>query len=222
MSHSHPSHNVDNHDPLLMPLMACEKSLPPLSSPSWKKKIHNILSGPHAFWVTVLIAFCESSFFPIPPDLGMMSIIIEDRTRAFRLALWCTAASVLGGIFGYMIGFYLFESIGQSLLQFYGLTEKFFDLREGFHNHGFWILILKGLTPLPYKLFTLASGAFHFSLPQFILASLIARGGRFFILAGGLWYFGPKAKPLFQRFMGWIMFAVLAMIIIGFLIFAFI
>ena len=185
----------------------------------FKHKVHALLQGPYAFWITVGIAFCESSFFPLPPDFGMMSIIIEDRTRAFRLALLCTLASVLGGILGYAIGFYVFETLGKALLNFYGLTEKFFSLKEGFHIYGFWILLLKGLTPLPYKLFTLASGAFHFSLVQFIIASFIARGGRFFILAAVLWYVGPKAKPFFERFMGWIMLFFLAMIGIGFFLF---
>lgn len=218
MIHPSRSHGVDVKNTPPIPDRHIEKAKH--SPSSFKEKIHHILSGPHAFWMTVLIAFCESSFFPIPPDIGMMSIIIEDRTKAFRLALWCTIASVLGGVLGYMIGFYLFESIGHSLLHFYGLTEKFYSLRSDFQLYGFWILILKGLTPLPYKLFTLASGAFHFSLSQFMVASLIARGGRFFILATGLWYLGPKAKPFFERFMGWIILFILVMIVTGFLLLA--
>ncbi len=191
----------------------------PTPRTSW---LQRLLQGPHAFIATIVIAFCESSFFPIPPDVGMISIILHDRTKAWRLAFWCSIASVLGGLFGYMIGAYLFDYIGHKIIHLYHLEERFFTLQEDFHLYGFWLLVLKGFTPIPYKLFTIASGVFHFSLWQFVLASVIARSGRFFALATGLWYLGPVAKPYFDRFLGWITFAILLLVVLGFILIKFI
>jgi membrane protein YqaA with SNARE-associated domain len=152
----------------------------------------------------------------------MVSIILNDRSKAWRLAFWCSVASVIGGLFGYVIGAYLFDAIGHTIIDAYGLNERFASLKDDFHAYGFWLLILKGFTPIPYKLFTIASGVFHFSLWQFILASIIARAGRFFALAAGLWYLGPLAKPYFERFFKWITFAIIILVILGFVLVKFI
>ncbi len=187
----------------------------PVKETSWFQRM---IYGPHACIATIVVAFCESSFFPIPPDIGMISIIVHDRSKAWYLAFWCSIASVLGGLLGYGIGAYLFDSIGHTIIEMYGLDERFYSLKNNFHAHGFWILLLKGLTPIPYKLLTIASGVFHFGLWQFIIASMITRTGRFFALAAVLWYVGPLAKPYLQRFLGWISFAILLLVIMGFIL----
>ena len=146
----------------------------------------------------------------------MVAILLQDRSKAWRLAFWCSAASVAGGLVGYAIGAYLFDYIGHSIIHMYGLEERFDSLKVDFHQYGFWLLLLKGFTPIPYKLFTIASGVFHFSLWQFIVASIIARSGRFFILAAGLWYLGPLAKPYFERFLGFATLAILFLVVLGF------
>lgn len=178
-------------------------------------RINRWVQGPYAFPITILIAFCESSFFPIPPDVGFIPIITHDRSRAWWLALYATIASVLGGIVGYFIGVYLFDIVGEPILKFYGLTDHFEDLRQKFNNYGFWLLLLKGITPIPYKLMTVSSGVFGFSLWQFIVASIIARGGRFFMLSAGLWYLGPKIKSYMNRFLGWIVLGIVIKIVVG-------
>lgn len=180
-----------------------------------KGRLNALVRGPYAFPATILIAFCESSFFPVPPDIGFIPILMHDRSKAWLLAAWATVASVLGGIVGYMIGAYLFDWIGEPILQFYGLTERFSDLRTQFHQYGFLLLILKGLTPIPYKLMTLSSGVFGFSMWQFIVASIIARGGRFFMLSAGLWYLGPRVKNYINRFLGWIVLIILIKVVVG-------
>lgn len=181
-----------------------------------KSRFMNLLTGPKAFIVTIIVAFCESSFFPFPPDIGIVSLILHDRRQAWRLAFWCSIASVLGGLGGYAIGVFLFDHLGSVIIHTYGLQERFATLEADFQSYGFWILLFKGLTPIPYKLLTIASGVFKFSLLQFTLASIIARAGRFYVLAGLLWYFGPMAKPYFERFFGWITFATIAIIVLGF------
>lgn len=180
-----------------------------------KGRLNTLVRGPYAFHTTILIAFLESSFFPIPPDIGFIPILMHDRSKAWILATWATVASVLGGILGYIIGAYLFSWIGAPIIQFYGLEERFADLRVQFHNYGFLLLVLKGLTPIPYKLMTLSSGAFGFSLWKFIVASIIARGGRFFMLSAGLWYLGPTVKSYLNRFLGWIVLIIVIKVIVG-------
>jgi len=177
-----------------------------------------LMRGPHATIATIIVAFCESSFFPLPPDIGIVSIVLHDRSKAWSLALWCTVASVLGGLLGYFIGAVLFDSIGHAIIDMYGLEAKFETLRTDFQTYGFWIIIFKGVTPIPYKLLTISSGVFALPLKDFMIASVIARATRFFLLSGMLWYFGPIAKPYVERFFGYVLVAMIVIIIIGFML----
>ncbi len=197
-------------------------SLPPNESSRTSDVKHGwflrMMRGPHAMIATILVAFCESSFFPLPPDIGIVSIVLHDRTKAWKIALWCTVASVLGGFLGYAIGAFLFDAIGHTIITLYGLESKFDSLRLDFVAYGFWIIIAKGVTPIPYKLLTISSGVFGLPLWEFAIASIIARASRFYILSTMLWYFGPIAKPYLERFFGYIMIGMIAIIALGFLI----
>ena len=154
---------------------------------------------PHANWVLSLVAFTESSFFPLPPDPLYMAMLMANRNRVWRLAMLCTVSSVLGGLLGYYIGYTLFETMGEWIIHTYKLEDSFGRLRAGFQEWGFWLVALKGLTPVPYKIVTIASGVAHLNLLTFAMASLIARGFRFFLLAGLFWYYGPPIKDYIEK-----------------------
>ena len=146
------------------------------------------------------ISFVESSFFPIPPDIILIPMIIAKRTKAFLYAFVCTISSVFGGLFGYLIGYALFNSIGIILVNFYGMTEYIENLNEYYNNYGIWFVLIAGFTPLPFKIITIASGLFQLNLIIFILCSLVARGGRFYLIAGLLYLFGEAIKKFIDRY----------------------
>jgi len=152
----------------------------------------------HAVLALACISFIESSVFPIPPDVLLIPMILAAPSRAFRLAAICTIASVLGGFLGYAIGYYAC-AFGESVLRFYGMMDRYEALRASFAEWGAWIIILKGMTPIPYKLVTIASGAFQFNLGVFAMASLISRSIRFFLLAVLLWRFGAPIRDFIER-----------------------
>ena len=133
----------------------------------------------HANWALAGVSFAESSFFPIPPDIILIPMVLAQRARAWLIALNCTVASVIGGLFGYAIGYFLFDAIGAPVLEFYGLTERFAEFGERYNEWGAWIVFIAGVTPIPYKLITISSGVTALSLPIFLIASVLARGLRF-------------------------------------------
>jgi membrane protein YqaA with SNARE-associated domain len=171
-----------------------------------------------AQYIMYLMAFAESSFFPLPPDLMLIPMILANRLLAWRLAFWATVSSVIGGMAGYAIGFYLFASFGQWIIDSYQLQSAFDRFQTDFQNYGFWIIVLKGLTPIPYKLVTIASGVAKFDLAQFVTASVIARSFRFYLLATILYFFGPIAKQYIEKYLTLALLASLAIILIGFAI----
>jgi membrane protein YqaA with SNARE-associated domain len=141
-----------------------------------------------------LIAFLESSVFPIPPDALIIPMVLAARERAWRIFLVATTASVAGGWLGYAIGFFLFETIGEAVLGFYGYMDRFADWRAAYNEWGAWIVAAGGLTPIPYKVITIASGVMHTDIGVFTLASVASRGLRFALECVLLWYFGPPIK----------------------------
>ncbi|HEV2300302.1 MAG TPA: VTT domain-containing protein [Stellaceae bacterium] len=153
----------------------------------------------HAMVALVLVAFAESSFFPLPPDLLLIPMVIARPRRAFAIAAAATLASVAGGFLGYAIGYFLFDAIGRPVLQFYDAMDKYEALKSAFHEWGVWIILIKGLTPIPYKLITIASGVAQFPLVPFGLASLASRSIRFFLLAALLWRFGEPVCVFIER-----------------------
>ena len=153
----------------------------------------------HAMGALALVAFAESSFFPLPPDLLLIPIILAQPRRAFLVAALCTVMSVLGGFLGYAIGYFLFDAIGRPVLEFYHAMDRYEALKAAFAQWGVWIIVIKGLTPIPYKLVTIASGVAHFDLVSFALASLASRSIRFFLLAALLWRFGEPVRDFIER-----------------------
>jgi membrane protein YqaA with SNARE-associated domain len=145
-----------------------------------------------------LISFTESSFFPIPPDVVLIPMVLAARARAFFIAAVCTISSVLGGIAGYAIGFFLYETIGKPLLDFYGYTDRFADFQGHYNEWGLLIVFAAGLTPLPYKVFTIASGVTGLGLVPFIAGSLISRGLRFYVIAFLLWRYGSPIRTFVE------------------------
>jgi len=157
---------------------------------------------PYALWIMAAVAFAESSFFPVPPDVMLIPMALARPARAWLYALVCTAASVLGGILGYAIGALLYDSLGQWLINLYGLGDKVEAFRAGYAEYGAWIILLKGLTPIPYKLVTITSGFANFNIWLFIVLSVIARGGRFFVVAILLNRYGEWIRVRIERHLG--------------------
>jgi membrane protein YqaA with SNARE-associated domain len=152
----------------------------------------------HALAALALVAFVESSIFPIPPDILIIPMVLAARTRAWRIAAVATAASVLGGLLGYAIGAGLYETVGRPVLEFYGYGAKFESFRGAYNDWGAWIVAGAGFTPFPYKVITIASGVTGLNLAVFLVASVISRGARFFLLAALLWYFGPPVRRFIE------------------------
>ena len=172
---------------------------------------------PRAERVLAVVSFAESSFFPIPPDVMIVPMVLANPARAWRIALVATIASVVGGLFGYAIGYFLFETLGNLLFNFYGLQDKAHAFQTSYQHWGLWIILIKGLTPIPYKLVTITSGAAHFSLPVFIAASIVTRGARFFLLSALLRSFGPSIRDFIERRLTLVTSAFAAAIVLGFL-----
>jgi membrane protein YqaA with SNARE-associated domain len=157
---------------------------------------------PYALWIMAAVAFAESSFFPVPPDVMLIPMSLARPARAWLYAAVCTAASVLGGILGYAIGALLYDSLGHWLISLYGLGDKVEAFRAGYAEYGAWIILLKGLTPIPYKLVTITSGFANFNIWLFVILSVIARGGRFFFVAILLNRYGEWIRVRIERHLG--------------------
>ncbi len=153
----------------------------------------------HAIRWLAAIAFIESSVFPIPPDVMLIPMVLAARTGAWRMAAVCTVASVLGGMFGYAIGYFLFETLGSPLLEFYGYGAKFASFQARYNEWGAWIVFGAGVTPFPYKVITIASGVTGLDLATFTIASVLARGLRFFIVAALLYWIGPPIRIFVEK-----------------------
>jgi membrane protein YqaA with SNARE-associated domain len=171
----------------------------------------------HALWALAFVSFIESSVFPIPPDALLIPMIIARPERAFRIALVATAASVLGGMLGYLIGAVLLEEIGKPVLEFYGKLDQFEELAARFNEYGVWAVVFAGATPFPYKVITIFSGAAGMNLFEFTAASVFARGLRFFLIAALLWKFGPPVRDFIERRLGLIATASVVLLFGGFL-----
>jgi membrane protein YqaA with SNARE-associated domain len=165
-----------------------------------------------------LISFAESSFFPIPPDVMLAPMCFARPERAFRYAIVCTIASVLGALLGYTIGYYLFESVGSQIISFFGYGGKEEELRAQYAEAGVWIIFLKGLTPIPFKLVTIVSGAMAFSLPVFVAACVITRALRFLAEAWVCKKFGPQLAPIIEKRIGLVMLGAAALLVGGFVV----
>jgi len=162
-------------------------------------RVLRLAAGPNALAALLAVSFVESSFFPIPPDILLIPMILARPRDAWRLAAFCTLASVVGGLLGYAIGYFLFDAIGRPILEFYHAMDRYEALRTGFQQWGVWIIVLKGMTPIPYKLITIASGVAQFDIGLFVAASIVSRSLRFFLIAALLWWFGDAARQFIER-----------------------
>ena len=181
-------------------------------------KMLELSEGKGAMMALFAVAFAESSFFPIPPDMMLIPMILATPSKAWRIAGLATLASVLGGYFGYAIGVFFFDLIAEPLLSFYGYLEKFQTFENYYHEYGAWIVFGAGLTPFPYKIITIASGAVHLDLLVFSVSSVLARGGRFFVVAWLLKKYGAPMKIFIEKNLGWLSVLFLILLIGGFAI----
>ncbi len=170
----------------------------------------------NALLILALLAFAESSFFPIPPDILLIPMVLAAREKAWKYAFVCTLASVLGGIAGYGIGYGFFETVGKPVLDFYHAAEKFEMVKGLYNEHGVLIVFSAGFSPIPYKLFTIASGLTHMDLTAFTLTSLVGRGLRFFIVAALLWKFGSPIRLFIEKHLGKLTLAFVILLAGGF------
>ncbi len=165
-------------------------------------------------WLAV-ISFAESSFFPGPPDALLLPMCLAKPRQAYRFAAICTVASVAGGVFGYWIGYALYDAVAGPLIRFYHYEDAANAFVERFNEYGLWVILIKGLTPIPYKIVTIASGMAHFSLWQFIFASTVTRGVRFFVLAALIQRFGEPMRDFIERRLTLVTTVSLVIIVIG-------
>ena len=168
----------------------------------------------HALIALALISVVESSVFPIPPDVLLIPMVLAARDRAWLIAGVCMVASVIGGVGGYGIGFFLFEQVGKPILELYHYTAKFDQFQETYNEWGVWLVFIAGVTPLPYKVITIFSGVTGLNLPVFIVASILARGLRFFIVAALLWKFGEPIRAFIERSLG-LLFVLFVVLLLG-------
>jgi membrane protein YqaA with SNARE-associated domain len=169
-----------------------------------------------AAWALAVIAFIESSVFPIPPDVLQIPMVLARRDRAWAYAAIATVASVLGGVAGYLIGWLVFDTVGRPLLNFYGYGAKFDDFAARYNHWGAWIVFIAGVTPFPYKVITIASGATGLSMPVFMVASVAARGLRFFVVSALLYWFGPPIRAFIERYLGLLAILFVVLLLGGF------
>lgn len=174
----------------------------------------SLAESPHALWALAIVAFIESSVFPIPPDILMIPLIIARPSQAFKIAAIATVSSVLGGLLGYFIGYGAFETVGRPVLEFYGKDAYFDEFAVKYNEWGAWAVLMAGVTPFPYKVITILSGTTGLSLPVFIVASIVARALRFFIVASLLWKFGDPIRDFIERRLG-LVFSAFVVILLG-------
>jgi membrane protein YqaA with SNARE-associated domain len=173
---------------------------------------------PYALWLMGAVSFAESSFFPVPPDVMLIPMSLARPQRAWLYALVCTVTSVAGGVVGYAIGALLYDSVGQWLIQLYGYGDKVEAFRASYAEYGAWIILLKGLTPIPYKIVTITSGFADYNIWLFVLFSVIARGGRFFIVAILLNRYGTWIRKTIEKRLGlWVALGT-GVLVLGFIV----
>jgi membrane protein YqaA with SNARE-associated domain len=177
-----------------------------------------LAASPRAPWWLAAVAFAESSFFPIPPDALLIPMALARPDRAWRFAAVCTVASVMGGALGYMIGYAVFDQLARPLIDLYGYGLRFTAFQELYARYGLWVILIKGLTPIPYKIVTIASGAAKFSFPVFMAASVVTRAARFFLVAGLLRAFGTPVRDFIERRLTLVTSMLAAGVIGGFLV----
>lgn len=173
---------------------------------------------PYGTWALFLLAFSESSFFPIPPDVLLIALAVGIPKKSFKYALVCSVGSVLGGCLGYLIGWQFMAGIGEKIIAFYGLTQKIEYIKDLYINYDAWAIGIAGFTPIPYKVFTISAGAFNINFPVFIIASTISRSARFFLVGSLIYIFGPRIQTFIDKYFNILAVAFTVLLVVGFVI----
>jgi membrane protein YqaA with SNARE-associated domain len=181
----------------------------------WTMRMASHRKAGHALFA---VSFAESSFFPIPPDVMLVPMVLADRSKAWRYAAIATVASVLGGILGYAIGYFVYATVGQWLINVYGLGARAEKFIADYNDWGLWIILIKGMTPIPYKLVTIASGVAKFNIWIFIAASILTRGVRFFAVAALLFRFGEPIREFVEKWLTLVTTAFAVALVGGFVV----
>jgi membrane protein YqaA with SNARE-associated domain len=181
-------------------------------------RVMALAASPNAAWWLALIAFAESSFFPIPPDALLVPMALAKPRSAWKFAAICTASSVLGGALGYLIGYTVFDQVARPILNLYGYGPSYAAFQAKFQEYGLWIILIKGLTPIPYKIVTIAACAAKFDLALFMAASILTRGARFFLVATLLHFFGDTVRDFIEKRLTLVTSALAIGIVGGFLV----
>ncbi len=181
-------------------------------------RVKALADSPYAEAALAAVAFAESSFFPIPPDILLAPMALGEPRRAWRFALIATIASVVGGMLGYAIGAVLYDTLGQWLVNLYGYGAKMDALKQTYAEWGWLVILIKGVTPIPYKLVTITSGLLGYNLPLFVALSVVTRGARFFLVAGAFQYLGEPLRNAMERNFAAVLGGFLALVVAGFVI----
>ncbi len=173
---------------------------------------------PYGTWALFLLAFCESSFFPIPPDVLLIALAVALPKKAFKYALVCSVGSLLGGCLGYFIGWQFMVGLGDGIIRFYGLQGNYEYIRRLYVTYDAWAVGIAGLTPIPYKVFTITAGAFRINFVVFLIASAVSRSARFFLVGGLIYLFGPKIQSFIDRYFNTLVVVFVILLVLGFVV----
>ncbi len=173
---------------------------------------------PYGTWALFLLAFSESSFFPVPPDILLIALAVAIPKKSLKYAMICSAGSVLGGCFGYLIGWQFMAGIGEKIISFYNLTQKIEYIKDLYMQYDAWAIGIAGFTPVPYKVFTISAGAFSINFSVFIIASVLSRSARFFLVGGLIYLFGPRIQAFIDKYFNPLAIAFTVLLVAGFVI----
>lgn len=197
-----------------------------VAAPNVLRRLYDLcmtwISGRYGEWALFFIAFIESSFFPIPPDVFLIAMCVAIPGKSFRYAAICSIGSVLGGGLGYGLGYWFMDSVGMTIVEWYGLTDKYSLVQHYFQQYDVWIVGTAGFTPIPYKLFTITAGFAHSNFFTFMAVSLVARSARFFLVAWLIWKFGPQIKSFIDRYFNILSILFIVLLAGGFVLMRFV
>lgn len=188
----------------------------------WYRKLLELAERKQAVYWLAAVSAAESSFFPIPPDVMLIPMVLANRAKAWFYATVCAAASVVGGLFGYAIGFFLLSTLGGWIIHMYGMEHGYEEFRAQFDKWGLWIILAKGLTPIPYKVVAIACGAAQFSLLVFFLASVVTRAARFFMVAALLRWYGNPIRNFIEKYLTLVTTGMVVLVVGGLVILRFV
>ena len=176
--------------------------------------------SPYGFWALVILAFAESSFFPVPPDVLLIALVLGEPKKAFKFAFACSIASIAGGLLGYGIGHFIWEQVDNFFFHYVpGFTPELFALiQKNYQTYGFWYVFTAGFTPIPYKVFTIGAGVFQLDIMEFFIASLLSRSARFFIVSALLYKFGEPIKDFIDKYFNLLSILFVVLLVLGFVV----